>query len=242
MSVPLSPRVDLPTLRAEAALACRLLAMEGLADGAVGDVSVRVGPDRMLVRCRGPHERGMLRTGSDDIRLTSLDGSLDPGDGYTLPDELALHGEILGARPDAGAVVLVHPRAVLLCGLAGLPLRLRGGVGGGPPPAAGPVLPWSSPVRTPQLAAEVLEAMGDASLSVLGGHGIAVVGATLEQAVVRAVDLNMAAEAALDTAAVGGDPGATPRAGLVERPVDAGWLDEVAAWRALAAKAVHRGL
>src|ERR1700761_4251675 len=92
MSVPLSPLTDLPTRRAEAALACRVLAMEGLADGAVGDVSVRVGPDRMLVRCRRPRDRGMLRTGPEDIRLTSLDGSLDPGDGYAVPDELALHG------------------------------------------------------------------------------------------------------------------------------------------------------
>ncbi len=46
--------VDLAGLRRTVALACRILAYRGLAEDVLGHVSVRVGADRMLVRCRGP--------------------------------------------------------------------------------------------------------------------------------------------------------------------------------------------
>ena len=45
--------------RATVATACRILALHGLVSGVLGHVSVRVGEDRLLVRCRGPRERGL---------------------------------------------------------------------------------------------------------------------------------------------------------------------------------------
>jgi hypothetical protein len=62
-----------PTYRDErelVAVACRVLAARGLADGILGHISLRVSGEAMLVRCRGPRERGLAFTTPDDIRRT----------------------------------------------------------------------------------------------------------------------------------------------------------------------------
>src|SRR3712207_7519745 len=72
--------------------------------------------DRMLVRCRGPHEEGLFLTQRADVREVDLDGSPVDGDlaGWAVPNELPIHAEILRARPDVDAVVHCHPPSVLL--------------------------------------------------------------------------------------------------------------------------------
>src|SRR5262245_31423077 len=105
--------------RTTVARACRILAMEGLVEGVLGHVSVRAGVDRMLIRCRGEDEHGLMFTRERDVRETDLDGALTgPADGYRVPNELPIHGELLRARPEVNAVVHAHPPAVLLCGVA----------------------------------------------------------------------------------------------------------------------------
>lgn len=58
-------------------LACRVLAARGLADGILGHISLRVDARRLLIRCRGPQERGLAYTSAEDIRLVDLDGIED---------------------------------------------------------------------------------------------------------------------------------------------------------------------
>jgi len=109
------------------ALACRVLAGRGLADGILGHISLRMAENALLVRCRGPQERGLAFTEAGDIRLVDLDGNpaadgeLDGG--YTVPNELPLHTELLRRRPDINAVVHAHPPQVVAADLAGLTVR-----------------------------------------------------------------------------------------------------------------------
>ena len=42
--------------------ACRVVAARGLSDGFLGHISMRVDHERLLVRCRGPQERGLAWT------------------------------------------------------------------------------------------------------------------------------------------------------------------------------------
>ncbi|HEX3590093.1 MAG TPA: class II aldolase/adducin family protein, partial [Pseudonocardiaceae bacterium] len=110
-------------LRTQIAQACRILAVEGLVDGILGHVSVRVDPGHLLIRCRGPQEHGLLFTEPSDVRLVDLDGhGAELTDGYAVPNELPIHGEVLRERPSVNAVVHAHPAAVLACGIAELPL------------------------------------------------------------------------------------------------------------------------
>ena len=61
-------------LHTTVATACRILAQQGLAADVLGHVSVRLDADRILLRCRGPEDRGLLFTVADDIRVVDLDG------------------------------------------------------------------------------------------------------------------------------------------------------------------------
>ena len=193
--------------QARVATACRILARRGLIDGALGHISVRHG-DGMLLRARGPSERGVLFTAPEDIVLCDLAGQPRRGGDHRVPSEHHLHGVALRTRPKAGAVVHAHPPAVLACDLAGVPLapvfgaynipaaRLaRAGIARFPHP-------WL--IDSAPLAEQVLETMGRAQASVLAGHGVLLVGATLEEAIARALDLEALARVCLSVAQAGG--------------------------------------
>lgn len=198
----------LDRLRTDVADACRILAVEGLVDGILGHVSARVDGDTMLVRCRGPRERGLLFTEPSDVRLVDFDGNaVEPAEGYAVPNELPIHGETLRARPDVGAVVHAHPPAVLACGITGLPLRPVFGAFNIPAMRLAedgvPVYPRSVLIRRADLARDMLAAMGDRPVCVLRGHGITVTGATVREAVIRALNLNVLATVTLTVAMTG---------------------------------------
>src|SRR5258706_8293962 len=132
MVLPLAPSASgermavaqaLERLRRTVTLACRILANTGLAEDILGHVSVRVGHDKMLVRCRGPREQGLLFTLDADIRLVDLDGRGEADGGWAVPSELPIHAELLRARPDVDSVVHCHPPSVLVAGLADVALR-----------------------------------------------------------------------------------------------------------------------
>jgi len=72
--------VSYPSERRLVALACRVLACEGLAETTLGHVSLRVDGTHLLVRARRASEHGLLFTTADDIALTDLDGNLHPGE------------------------------------------------------------------------------------------------------------------------------------------------------------------
>jgi len=228
-------------LRETVALGCRILGARGLVDGVLGHVSARVGPDSLLVRCRGPHERGVARTEPDDIRLVDLDGNhLEEGEGWQVPKELPIHARVLATRPAVGAVVHAHPPSVLVCGLAELPLRPIFGAYNIPAMrlAAGgvPTYGRSVLIARAELADEMLAAMGDRPACILRGHGITVTGATVEEAVVRAVDLDELCRVTVELARLGVTAAEVPEADRAELPDLGGAFNDQLHWRALVAE------
>ena len=228
-------------LREQVATACRVLAAEGLVEGILGHVSARAGGDRMLIRCRGPRERGLAFTTEEDVRLVDFDGrGGDLDGGWAVPNELPIHGELLRACPRVGAVVHAHPLAVLLCGLAGLALRPVFGAYNIPAMRMAldgvPVYPRSVLIRRPELAAEMLEAMGDRPVCVLRGHGITVAGETVAQAVVRALNLNALATVTLELARLGRAVPEIPATDVAELPDLGSAFNDEAVWRYHVAK------
>jgi len=209
------PEVD--ALRHRVATACRILANAGLTEDILGHVSARVDEHRLLVRCRGPEERGLAFTTADDVRLVAFEGS-DPGDGYKVPNELPIHVELLRSRPDVNAVVHAHPPTVVIADLAGVPLLPL--VGAYNIPAAKlaaegiAVYERGVLISSPTLAAEMLDAMGDRPVCVLRGHGVTTTGASVEQAVARALALDSLARIASGVVALGGSVESLPAADL----------------------------
>jgi 3,4-dihydroxyphthalate decarboxylase len=232
--------------------ACRILGARGLAEDVLGHISVRTGPDRILIRCRGPWEEGLFLTQPADIREVDLDGrAVDGGDldGWAVPNELPIHAEILRARPDVDAVVHCHPPSVLLAGLEGVPLRPVFGAYHIPAARLAlegvPIYPRTVLVRRPELGREVAAALGSAPVVLMRGHGITAVGSGLhavEQAVLRALALDVLARVSLESARLGGRAVELPREDIAELPDLGGGFNDVMLFRHHLARLRHEGL
>ena len=227
--------------RATVARACRILAQHGLMEGILGHVSARAGENAMLIRCRGAEDRGLRFTTDADVRLVDLDGNhLEPSPGYDVPNELPIHGELMRARPYVGSVVHAHPWSTLVSGLAELPLRPVFGSFNIPAmrmAAAGvPVFPRSCLITRPDLAAQMIGAMGDRDVCVLRGHGITVTGPSVQAATVRALDLDVLARVTVALAEAGArDAPEVSAEALAELPDLGAGFNEERVWRHLVA-------
>lgn len=165
------------------AAAARRTAEEGLVVGTGGNLSVRDG-DRLLVTATGVD---LARCTAADVVAVGFDGTpLEPASPAPT-SELPLH---LGVHADArsgvaAAVVHVHApwSTALACVLDELPvvhyqqLLLGGSVR---------VAPYAT-FGTPELAAGVRAALSGRSAALMANHGAVVVGASLEQALERAL-------------------------------------------------------
>lgn len=193
------------------ATACRLLAHLGLVRETTGHVSARLDDRRMLIRCRGPLESGLVHTQAEAVRSVDFDGGdLDGSGVYETPTELPIHGEIYRARPDVRAVVHAHPRASLVCTLLGL--ELQPVFGAFDPNAMAltvdgvPVFPRSILIRERAVGAEVARTLGMKPVCILRGHGTVATGASLQEATIRAIQLETLASITLEIARAGGQP------------------------------------
>lgn len=220
-------------------LACRVLAHRGLADGILGHISLLVGDDSLLVRCRGPRERGLAYTEATDIRLVDLDGNpaaageLDGG--YTVPNELPLHAEVLRQRPELKAVVHAHPPRVVAADLAGIPIRPIVGaydIPGAHLIARGvPVYPRAVLIRNRGLAREMMNAMGARHVVILRGHGLTSAAETVERAVLQAISIDTVAGLSLQISASGGQLVDISEEDMAELPDLGGSFNTGTAWR-----------
>ena len=218
--------------------ACRVLAARGLAAGFLGHVSLRVDADRLLIRCRGPQERGLAWTTADDVHLVTLDGA--PGargelDGWTAPNELPLHSEVLRARADVDAVVHAHPPAVVAADLAGLGIRPIVGAYDMPGTklAAGgvPVFPRGVLIRDRGLAQQMVTAMAGRPVVVLRGHGLTSAGTAVQEAVLNAIAVDQIAQLSLTVVSAGGSLTDLPPEDMAALPDLGSAFNHDTAWR-----------
>lgn len=176
-----------------------------------GHISARVDNETMLIRCRGSQEAGLAFTEAEAVQRVRFDGAdMAKGGEYETPSELPIHGETYLARPEVNAVVHAHPRASLICTLAGLKLM----------PIFGsfdihslalaetdiPVFPKSILIRERALGRELVATMNGKPVCIMRGHGITAVGASVEEATLRAIHLETLAAITLEIAKAGGTP------------------------------------
>ena len=179
-----------PGLVDKLVVANRILYAQGVVDG-FGHVSVRHDKSPvhfLLARNMAP---GLVRR--DDIVTFDLDGAALDAAGRRVYLERFIHGEIYRARPDVQAVVHSHSPSVIPFGVTKQPLRpvfhMSGFLGEGAAlfeirDVAGDT---DMLVSTGKLGAALAAVLGSRSAVLMRGHGSTVVGASLEQAVYRAV-------------------------------------------------------
>lgn len=198
-------------LARKVALSCRILAKLGMFKETTGHVSARLGDTHMLIRGRGAKETGLLFTKPGDVIVADLDGrNRDKKTGLKPPNEAVIHGEIYKARSGAGAVVHAHPPSVVLCSMAGIELRP---IFGGYDPSSMrlalkgiPVYPSTLTLNTVDQVRAMQQVMGEGDLCILRGHGLIVVGASVEQATITAIKVDTLAKMNLQAAALGKVP------------------------------------
>lgn len=161
----------------------------GLVLASGGNLSVRgPGPDRFTVTARGSYLDAL---GSDALTVMTTDG--DVVSGPEPSSEWRLHQQTYLARPDAGAIVHVHPEYAVLVDAIGQPIRqlTLDHVAYVPRIARIPFYPNGSV----ELGRQAAQAARDSDCVVLAHHGCSTVGGTPLQALRRAVNLESAARA-----------------------------------------------
>jgi HCOMODA/2-hydroxy-3-carboxy-muconic semialdehyde decarboxylase len=140
-----------------------------------------------------------------------LDGKALDGDTRTPYLERFIHGEIYRARPDVQSVVHSHSDSVIPFGATGQPLKplyhMSAFIGTGSAifeirEAAGNT---DLLIRDRSLGAALARCLSDRSVVLMRGHGSTVVGASIEQAVFRAIYTEMNAKLQAQALALG-DP------------------------------------
>lgn len=117
MSADLDRDVDLGALRAAIAEISRAMYARGYIVAGDGNVSVRVGPDRVLVTATGMR-KGFLKAA--DVLLVDLAGQPVAGEVGRPSSEYAMHRMVYQVRSDARAVVHAHPPLTVAHTVAGI--------------------------------------------------------------------------------------------------------------------------
>jgi L-fuculose-phosphate aldolase len=180
------------------ALCCRQLAAGGLIAGRDGNLSVRLGPDRVLVTPSGLIKSTLTAGDMVEVGLAGRKrrGRRNP------TSELDLHLRILSRRPDVGAVVHAHPPAATGFAVAGeeipanvLPelILMVGRV---------PIVPYGR-AGTPELGDRVEPYLAEHDALLLANHGAVTMGKTLDQAWIRMETLEHAARIIMAARAIG---------------------------------------
>ena len=194
-------------------VANRILANEGVVD-AFGHLSMRhpSDPERYVMACsRSPEIVTM-----DDLMEYTLDS--DPVDDRGLPmyAERFIHGTILAARPDVGAVVHNHSLSVIPFGVTRVQLRPLMHTGS----TMGEDIPvWDIREKFGDTTMLVLnndhgrdlaQCLGPHRIALMRGHGCVVAGANIREAVMSSIYLEVNARLQMDCLRLGEPQYMTP--------------------------------
>jgi L-ribulose-5-phosphate 4-epimerase len=179
-----SAQANIVEMKGRITLATRMLAREGII-GSSGHVSMRIaGTNRVLV---GPADVTRDNITADDVVTVDLNSKQLEGK-RRQPDETEIHTGIYRARADVMSVVHTHPTYSVAFSITKnpiLPVHMHGAIF-----ADGvPVFDSVGHVNTKELGDGLARALGNRRAVLLKMHGAAIVGVSLEEAFVAAIQL-----------------------------------------------------
>ena len=167
---------------------CRKLESKGLVAATDGNVSVKVGEERLLVT---PSGRAKGELTPLDLLLIDLDGEVLAGSGKP-SSEIRMHLAVYRKRRDVQAVVHAHPPMLTAFTLAGLPFLAEAlpevWMSIGPVPTA----PYATP-STEEVPRAIAPFIEKHQAILMERHGSLTVGRTLHEAYMRLEKLEHAA-------------------------------------------------
>ena len=179
-----------------------VLEMEGLGDLTRGHISVRVPGDPLHFFMK-PHSRGFDEITMDSIVVCDLDGE-KVGGGGRRHSEVFIHSEIYKARPDVNSVIHAHPTYAVALSATGRPLLPISQPGAAFVDGVPYYTDTIDLIRTQEMGAGVARALGSSKATLMRNHGVAVVGASIEESVILTLMLDNACHIQLMAHAAGG--------------------------------------
>jgi L-fuculose-phosphate aldolase len=128
--------------------------------------------------------------------------------------EVFIHSEILLARPDVNCVIHTHPPYAVALSATGRPMKCMSQPGALFYEALGVYSDSIALIRTPEMGARVAAALGAHRAVLLKNHGVAVAGASIEEAVITVIMLENAAKVQMIVEAAGDPAPDFPRADI----------------------------
>ena len=191
------------TPRQELALLARALWREGYDDHLAGHITMNLGDGTLLCN---PWLLTWEEIRPEHVLRIAMDGEVLEGE-WPVPLGIPLHLELHKRRPDVAWAAHSHPRfATVWAAMGDVPpiLDQSSALGGG---RLVLVDEYSGPVNDPSSAGRAIEAMGDASLALLAGHGVFVLGGSARSVHQRAVALEQRSRSAWYARAATGSAG-----------------------------------
>lgn len=180
----------------------RILEAEGHGDLTRGHVSVRVPGDPSHFYMK-PHSFGFDEITMENIVVCNLEGE-KVGGGGRRHSEVFIHSEIYCARPDVMSVIHAHPTHAVALSATGKRLRAISQ----PSVAFKDGFPYFTDtidlIRGRDTGGGVARALGQCKAVVLRNHGVAVVGASVEEATILTIMLDNACHIQLLAEGAGG--------------------------------------
>ena len=189
-------------LKKKLIVAGRILVAAGQDDFTRGHISVRV-PGKPSLFYMKPHSVGLDEITPANLLTVDLKGEVVAGTARR-HSEVFIHSEIYRARKDIHCVIHSHPPYAIALSAGErsfLPLSQGGALFAG---AVGVYSDTIKLIRTPEMGASVAKALGKGRAVLLKHHGVAVAGASIEDAVVSAIMLEDAAKVQMIAQAAGG--------------------------------------
>jgi L-fuculose-phosphate aldolase len=204
-------RVTEHELRQEIVRVGRLLWERGYVAATDGNLSARLGTDRLLVTPSGV-SKGFLA--AEELVVIDLDGAAVPsyrGRGQEPSSEMLMHLEAYRQRPDVNAVIHAHPPLATAFSIAGVSLArcvipevvvTLGGI---------PTTEYATP-GTGEVPLSIRQAICDYDALILDHHGSLTVGRTLWEAYLRLEKVEHTAQITLAAQQLGRVRTLTPEA------------------------------
>ena len=197
---PMAPPLPPLTPQAEVAVLCRILHRDGYDSHLAGHITYRQPDDTLLVN---PYGLTWDEVRASDIMRIDHEGTVLEGQ-WTVTPAITLHLELHKVRRDIRVAIHNHPRWGTIWADAhrAPPVYDQSGSGGCDDPAI--YAEWKGVVNYTSNARACVDAMGDASMALLGNHGVVVVGTDIVQACHRAIVLEWRARQAWHVEVLGG--------------------------------------
>jgi L-fuculose-phosphate aldolase len=177
-------------LRAAIIARCRAMNASGLNQGALGNVSARLGEAMLITPSAIPYNEMQ----PEMLALMPLGGEYGAWSGRYKPSaEWRFHLDIMRARPDVGAIVHCHPTYATALSMLHKPIPAAHymiAVFGGPTIRCTAYAPYG----TKELAEVAVAGLEGRNGVLLGNHGIIATGATLAETMWRAGELETLAK------------------------------------------------